>query len=116
MARAESTPLKDLSRTAYALRVLTMLRGQLPTANHDERVALVGPASMIAELVAATVRNVVDDLAELIRVPAKTDERAQEQLRDATAAVAAWVDTYIEHEALEWFNFDPGRDPVSQIS
>jgi hypothetical protein len=37
-------------------------------------------------------------------------------LRGATAAAAAWVETYIECEALEWFNFDPDWDPVQRMA
>jgi hypothetical protein len=64
----ETTKLQEeLSKSAYALRVLTMLRGQLPTARHETPVILVGPASTISSIVSAAVRNVADDLAELIR-------------------------------------------------
>lgn len=91
------------------------MRGQLPAATHDVPVTLVGPASTISGLVVATACNAVDDLAELIRESPRTDERAQGRLRHAAAAVAAWVQTYIECEALEWFNFDPDWDPVSRV-
>jgi hypothetical protein len=104
---------EELSRSAHALHVLSALRGQLPTAQHDAALTIVGPATTISELVAATARNAVDDLAELIRESPKTDERAQTKLREATAAVAAWVKTYIDCEALEWFTFDPEPGPKS---
>jgi hypothetical protein len=33
---------QELSKSAYALRILTMLRGQLPTLDHGEPVVVVG--------------------------------------------------------------------------
>jgi hypothetical protein len=113
--RGDPTLEHELSSTAYALRILTKLRGQLPTAAHESPVALVGPASTVSEIVAAAARSVVDDLAELIRDSPRSDERAQTRIRDATAAVAAWVQTYLDCESLEWFNFDSDWDPVHQI-
>jgi hypothetical protein len=104
--------LAGLSKSAYALRVLTSMRGQLPTASHDKPVTLLGPASTVSNVVSAAARNAVDDLAELIRDSPKTDEGNQARIRVATAAVTAWVQTYIDCEALEWFNFDPCQDPI----
>lgn len=103
---------EEVSSTAYALRILTMMRAQLPTATHDAPVALVGPGTTISGLVRATARAAVDDLAELIRESPRTDQAAQAKLSRAATAAIAWVHTYIDCEALEWFNFDPDWDPV----
>ena len=102
----------QLSRSAYALHIVSMLRGQLPTVDHAEPVALVGPASTISDLIAAAARNAVDDLGELIRESPKVDQGAQAKLRLAMAAVAAWSETYIDCAAIEWFTFDPPYDPL----
>jgi hypothetical protein len=99
-------------KSAYALRLRTMLRRQLPTADHPESVTLVGPASTVSDMIAAAARNAVDDLGELIRESPKTGGEAQARLRTAVAAVAAWVETYVDCEALEWFTFDPPYDPA----
>lgn len=107
---------EEISKSAYAQRVLTMVRGQLPTATHEAPVSIVGPASMISSIVAAVAVNAVEDLAELVRQSLRTDVRAQRRLVDATTTVAAWVETYIECEALEWFNFDPAWDPVERVT
>lgn len=107
---------EELSRSAYALRVLAKLRAQLPTAAHEAPVWIVGPGSTMTSLVATAVVSAVEDPAELVRVSPRTDLQAQSKLRDATTAVAAWVETYVECEALEWFNFDPDWDPVQRIS
>jgi hypothetical protein len=107
---------EDLSRSAYALRVLAKLRGQLPTAAHDAPVWIVGPGSTMTSFVAGAALSAVEDLAELVRQSPKVNPEAQMGLRKATAAAAAWVETYIECEALEWFNFDPDWDPVQRMA
>jgi hypothetical protein len=107
---------EDLSRSEYALRVLAKLRGQLPTADHDAPVWIVGPGSTMTSFVAGAVINAAEDLAELVRQSPRTSSKAQIGLRKATAAAAAWVETYIECEALEWFNFDPEWDPVERMA
>lgn len=103
---------EELSGSGYALRVLAALRGQLPTADHAAPVLIVGPAPTISEFVAAAARNAVDDLVELLRESPRTDERAQAALRTAASAVTAWVESYIDCEALGWFSFDSDWDPV----
>ena len=100
----------ELSKSASALRVLTMLRAQLPALDDDKSVVVVGPASAISELIALAARNAVDDLGELVRQPLRSGAEAEAKLRAALAAVVAWLDTYIECEALEWFTFDPPDD------
>lgn len=102
----------ELSKSAYALRILTMLRGQLPTPHHPDPIMLVGPASMVSGMIAAAARNAVDDLGELIRESPKIDQEAHARLRAAVAAVAAWVETYVDCEAMEWFTFDAPYDPL----
>jgi hypothetical protein len=104
---ARTHPIEqELLKSAYAVRLLTMLRGQLTAVDHSEAVTLVGPASTVSGVIAAAARNAVDDLGELIRESPKTGEEAQARLRMAVAAVAAWVETYVDCEALEWFTFD----------
>jgi hypothetical protein len=92
-----------------------LLRAQLPTVDQDEPVVVVGPASMVSHFIGAAARNAVDDLAELVRAPVKDDGQAEARLRAALAAVTAWLDTYMECEALEWFTFDPPFDPSDPI-
>lgn len=70
--------------------------------------------SLVAGAVVSAV-EAVEALAELVRQSPKTNPQAQMGLRKATAAAAAWVETYIECEALEWFNFDPDWDPVQRM-
>ena len=88
-----------------------MLRAQLPALGHEEPVVVVGPASVMSELIAVVTRNAVDDVGELIREPLKPGRHDEAKLRAALGAAVAWVDTYIDCEALEWFTFDPPYDP-----
>jgi hypothetical protein len=100
----------ELSRSAYALRILRMLRAQLPALDQREPVVVVGPARAISGLIAAVAQNAVDELAELLRQPLRSDGKREARLRTAMAAVVAWMETYLDCEALEWFTFDPPYD------
>jgi hypothetical protein len=106
----------DLAEAAYALWLFGAIRAQLPAVDHDERVALLGPASIIAELVASVARNAVEDLGEQVRQPLGSDEVAQTRLRDVAARAAEWVQTYAECSALVWFRFDEDWDPVRDVT
>jgi hypothetical protein len=106
---------QEVSRSAYALRVLGMLRAQLPTVDHDEPVVVVGPASMVSHFIAGAARSAVDDLADLVRTPVRNRAQGEAKLRAALVAASAWLDTYMECEALEWFTFDPPYDPADPI-
>jgi hypothetical protein len=63
---------EDLSTSAYALRVLAKLRGQLPTAAHDAPVWIVVPGSTMTSFVAGAVLSGAEDLAELVRRSPRT--------------------------------------------
>jgi hypothetical protein len=43
----------------------------------------------------------------------RTDPAAQAWLRVSVAVVAAWVETFIDCEALEWFGVDANWDPAN---
>jgi hypothetical protein len=106
---------EELSRSAYALHVLSRLRAQLPTIDHDERVVVVGPASMVSHFIAGAARSAVDDLADSVRSRLQAGGEKEAKLRAALAAVNAWLDTYMECEALEWYLFDPPYAPAGPI-
>jgi len=96
--------------------MLTMVGGQLPATTHDAPVSIVGPAAMRSSIIAAAVISATDDLAEIVRHSPCSNLEAQARLHVATTAVAASVETYIECEALDWFNFDPAWDPVARVT
>jgi hypothetical protein len=41
------------------------------------------------------------------------DEEAHTRLRAAVPAAAAWIETYLDCQQVEWFSFDPAWDPVA---
>jgi hypothetical protein len=111
---AASDAEAQLSSAAYALRVLAAIRSQIPIHRADQPFALVGPAITISEIITAAARNTVDELAELLRAETSRTPHAEryKKLRELTSAAQAWVETYVECHAVEWYRFDPEWDPV----
>jgi hypothetical protein len=107
---------EGLSESAYALRMFIRIRAQVPAVDHDETVALIGPASIITELVAAASRNAVEDLAERLCEPAGEDPERSARLHAAAAAVTAWTSLQAECEDVVWFNFDKRWDPIRELA
>jgi hypothetical protein len=99
-----------LRAAEYELQLLRMMRAQLP-GSQEEPVSFVGPSAMVLDVVLSTLRSVVDRLAELAgeRV---CDERAGARLGEAAAAAQAWVETFLDCQAVAAFSFDPDVDPV----
>jgi hypothetical protein len=79
-----------LAECAYALRVFGAIRAQMPMIGRDENVAIVGPASITVDHVAAVARNAVEDLAESLREPPAPDGDRRSGAGEAAAAPAAW--------------------------
>lgn len=104
----------QLSSAAYALRVLPAIRSQIPAHPTDHPLAIVGPATTVSEIITAAARNAVYELGELLRAGRSSSPQAQRymKLRELTSAAQAWVETYIDCHAVEWYRFDPDWDPV----
>jgi hypothetical protein len=98
--------------SAYAIEVLAVVRAQLPTPNHDTPITVVGPAETMSEIITSCSRGAVSGLAELIGQRPLSDRSAQERVRGAAAAVVTWIETLIDCEALNWFDFDTEFDPA----
>jgi hypothetical protein len=107
-----------LSNAAYSLRVLAAIRAQIPSAHSARAFAIIGPATTVSEIISAATRNAADDLADALRdrdaSGASTDR--YKVLRELTAIAQAWVETYIDCDAVEWYRFDPDWDPVEIVS
>jgi hypothetical protein len=88
-------------------RVLAALRAQVPRALPDQPLVIVGPTDMVSTIVAGAAQNVVAKVAESLD---ESEEmwRAEKRdgLRHLVAAAHAWVDTYADCKAVEWFTFD----------
>jgi hypothetical protein len=70
---------------------------------------------MVSHFIAGAARNAVDDLAESVRGPLQAGGEREATLRAALAAANAWLETYMECEALEWYTCDPPYDPADPI-
>jgi hypothetical protein len=96
---------------AYALRVHAAIRSQVPGAVNDEAFAIVGPASTISTLVEGAARHAADRLGEFLRAP-RRDEKTRRRLREHGVAALAWIETYIDCQAIEFYSFDAAWDHV----
>ena len=75
-----------LAALEHELRLVRMMRAQLPAVDHGEGVVFVGPADLLRELVRSTLRYVVDALSDSVSAQL-TDRAARRRLIDvATAA------------------------------
>jgi hypothetical protein len=97
--------VEEIAAREYELRLVRLMRAQLPAADHDGPVVFVGPADLVRELVGGTLRHLVDELGDIV------DARSSGLIHTAQAA-AAWARTFIDCRALEAFSFDPAADPV----
>jgi hypothetical protein len=102
---------------AYALRVLAAIRSQIPAEHDGQPFALVGPAITISEIITGAARNVVDELGELLLAQTSSTSHAEtyNKLRELASAAHAWIETYIDCHAVEWYRFDPEWDPVEPV-
>jgi hypothetical protein len=107
----------QLESAAYALRVLAAIRSQIPLHSEARPFAIVGPATTISEIITAAARNTVDALGELLRAPTASMPRdhGYKKLRALAKTAQAWVETYIDCHAVEWYRFDPEWDPTATV-
>jgi hypothetical protein len=112
--RTASVAESQLEGVAYALRVLAAIRSQIPAPRPDEPFAIVGPAITVSEIIVAAARNAADELGELLRAPSSATAHADtsKKLRELATTAQAWVETYADCHAVEWYRFDPEWDPV----
>lgn len=104
----------QLSSATYALRALSAIRSQIQAHPTDHPFAIVGPATTVSEIITAAARNAACELGELLRAEPSSSPQAERytKLRELTSAAQAWVETYIDCHAVEWYRFDPDWDPV----
>ena len=106
---------ESMSDAAYLLEVSRKLRSQLPAPADQTGGTLVGPASLVSSLIRGGARNGVAELAEVLQDPCGADEQTQRRLLAVAKCVVAWIDTYVECEALIWFRLDDG-EPVHDVA
>ena len=92
--------------------LLRAMRARLPAAPIAEPVTFAGPSGMVMSVVRGTVGNVTAALSELAASRESRDAQGRAVLRSTAAAAAAWVETFVDCEAVVGFNFDPDADPM----
>jgi hypothetical protein len=101
----------QLDEAESELRLIELLRGELPTAEEtSQSFVVIGPAGPIGAMARGAMRHAVEALAELVLATSRDDAAGRDHLARAAAAAAAWVRTYIDAQAVEDFSFDTVRD------
>jgi hypothetical protein len=103
----------EVSARGYELRLVRMMRDQLPASSQRDGIVFVGPAELVRELVPAVLTKVVDALSSCVRDLQTTEAESRARLLETAAAADAWARTLIECLDLEACNLDPTADPVS---
>jgi hypothetical protein len=109
LARAQG----ELSDASQAVHVLAALRAQVPRTVSDQPLVIVGPTDMVSTIIEGAARNTVAKVAESLDEYAeiwRAEDR--DELRRVVAVAHAWVDTYADCQAVEWFSFDRNTDHV----
>ena len=101
---------RDLEALDYRLRLLRMMRAQLPGIHTTDTTTLVGPTAMVLEVVEGAMGSAVDALSAWVN-RTTSEPMTLDELVGAADAARAWVDTYVECRAVERFRFDPDADP-----
>ena len=104
---------QEVSAREYELRLVRLMREQLPAAGQSGGVVFVGPAELVRELVPAVLSNVVDVLNSCVAELRSTDPESRARLLGIAAAADAWARTLIDCLELETSSVDPRADPVS---
>jgi hypothetical protein len=69
---------------------------------------LVGPQSLIAEVIWAATRNTAEDLVDLVRAAEHAHAAAPLALLDVARAALAFATSHVACLELTWFTFDVG--------
>jgi hypothetical protein len=107
---ADGAAAEELEATEHQLRLLRMVRAQLPPSGHGGRVSFVGPTELVLDVVRETTRNVVAALSELVHGQDVGHGDWHTRVSQASGAAAAWVQTFLDCETVELFAFDPSAD------
>lgn len=101
----------ELDRLGYELRLLRLMRQQLPAELPDAPVTFVGPAGTVCQIANATLENAVTALQCHVAEGPPRSEDARSWLREIVAVVQAWTQTVGDCYAVEAYSFDPRADP-----
>ena len=102
---------KDLDASRFNLRALDVIGSQLRPDGDDLAIkTIIGPSRIVSELVRETAQRVVLALNERLEERPRGDAAARERLLQTAVAASAWVETFVDCEAIEWFRF--AIDPI----
>jgi hypothetical protein len=104
---------EDDDRRRYELRVLRAIRAALLEQTVMDRSVLLGPAPLVSELVAGAAADIVARLQESISSCRGSDEASRNELRRCSEDATAWMTTYVDALAVQWFGFDPDLDYIA---
>jgi hypothetical protein len=99
---------EDLAHAAYHLDLLSALRSQLPAVGGESHAMLVGPQSLIADVIWAAARNTAEDLVDLVRAAEHVHAAAPQALLDVARAALAFAASHVACLEITWFTFDAG--------
>jgi hypothetical protein len=97
---------RDLDASRFDLQALDVIRTQVRDGERQPVTTIVGPSRIVAELVRETTRRVAETLNELLEQGPRGDAEAGARLVRVAAAAKAWVETYVECEAVVWSKFE----------
>lgn len=106
---SRATDGEERERCRYQLRLLGLLRAQLPAAGHAAPFVIAGPAALTARIARGALRNAAAALSELATRP--LDAGPPERLRVTAAAACAWGTTVLDCQAVEAYDADPDAEP-----
>jgi hypothetical protein len=102
----------ELDRLGYELRLLRLMRGQLPAELPNEPVTFVGPTGSVCRIANAVLENAVAALhAHVSEGPPRSDD-ARSWLREIVTVVDGWAGIVSDSYAVEAYRFDPWADPA----
>lgn len=102
-----------LCEREYELELLRRMRAGLLEAVGSEPTVFVAPSVMADRVVRASMRSVAAALSELADGHVH-GERDHGRLERTAEAASAWVQTFLDCQAVTSFNFDPSADPGRQ--
>jgi hypothetical protein len=73
---------------------------------------LYGPSRLVDELVTLGVRAAIADVHARLQMPRLASEDERRAVLTARAVLNAWIASYVDVQAIQWFGFDADADPL----
>lgn len=105
----------EISAREYELQVVLMMLHRLCSDDGARPIVFVGPSELVSEIVGAATENAAEALSDLVSIHHGVDPETRERIAAAAEAVSAWVNTFLDCQAVECFSFDPDFSPSRPI-